>query len=176
MVLPLAHVHMLAGSQIRSSEEVLKSLHTGAMPSQYAPFTSRLFVPIPRLRRLAWSQNTFGGISIARRLWLMWSYSIRVGGYSYSLEEASAICWTYFRHSTWFREMGLDSHTRDYFAELSGRVAYIQGWARVMLARLARRRKIESEFAPGGPGYLRARENFQILAGQRRKTRRFKPY
>ena len=31
-------------------------------------------------------------------------------------------------------------------------------------------------FRPGGAGYLRAREDFQVRAGQRRATRRYRPY
>ena len=32
------------------------------------------------------------------------------------------------------------------------------------------------EYRPGGEGYLRAREDFMIRAGQRRATRRYRPY
>ena len=36
--------------------------------------------------------------------------------------------------------------------------------------------RMRLEYRPGGAGYLRARESFQIRAGQRRATRRFRPY
>ena len=39
-----------------------------------------------------------------------------------------------------------------------------------------RRARTALEYRPGGPGYLRARESFQVRAGQRRATRRYRPY
>lgn len=141
-------------------------------------YTSLLFEPIPRARRMAWTLNPFGGVTIMRGFSQSFSYNRdQLTQRGYSFDDASDLSWSHILPNL-YRQMGLNSNTtnRSVFAEISGRLAYIQGWARVMLARLARRRKIEREFAPGGPGYLRARENFQILAGQRRKTRRFKPY
>ena len=41
-------------------------------------------------------------------------------------------------------------------------------------AALAARNAIS--FAPGGAGYLTARQSFQIESGQRRATRRYRPY
>lgn len=50
---------------------------------------------------------------------------------------------------------------------------------RVFFRRVLNRMAREAEalfYAPGGPGYLQAREDFQIRAGQRRATRRYQPY
>lgn len=134
--------------------------------------------PIPRQRRGAWFYNPFGGVSTLNRLYLIFLNRrdhFLDEGYSFDYANDAAQqdnnrAFTYMMGLTGPRDI------RYQFAYLSGRLAYIQGWARVMLARLARRRRIERDFAPGGAGYLRARENFQILAGQRRQTRRFRPY
>ena len=39
-------------------------------------------------------------------------------------------------------------------------------------------RMVENDrlYRPGGVGYLQAREDFQVRAGQRRATRRYRPY
>ena len=39
-----------------------------------------------------------------------------------------------------------------------------------------RRARTRLQYRPGGTGYLRAREDFMIRAGQRRATRRYRPY
>ena len=51
--------------------------------------------------------------------------------------------------------------------------------ARRSLRRAAEReryRLADEEFRPGGPGYLRARTDFMVRAGQRRATRQYRPY
>ena len=133
--------------------------------------------PIPRQRRQAWYNNFFGGLSTVNRLNVIYlNIRNQFLDMGFSIDYANDTARRQIdRTSTYM--MGLMTPLVSYeFAILSGRLAYIQGWARVMLARLARRRRIERDFAPGGAGYLRARENFQILAGQRRQTRRFRPY